>query len=607
MSQSPATVVDRDQAQAYITAFNRLAAMAEAGRSFSGNERNCAFLNTTDGRFADISAASGLDFIDDGRAIGQVDWDHDGDLDLWLRNRTSPQLRYMRNDTPHKNHFIAVGLEGRSSNRDAIGTRVEVYLGGDAATPLLKTLRAGDGFLSQSSKWLHFGLGRNDRINKLVVRWPGGTAQAFTNLKVDHHYRIVQGGEAQPWSRPGGRPAPLAASRLDGNPATLAGRVRLAAPPRLPILTYNNFAGREVALTSQIHAPTLVNLWASWCVPCRAELKEWIEHKQMFEKAGLKVIVLSVDGTDKSRDTDDMDTLRALDDPTFPFECGLATTQMLKKLQMLHDRIFGRVVPLAVPTSFLIDPEGRIAAIYRGRVEPKKLLEDLSTLGAKPRRRLDLATPFPNRWLQSQRAMRLNALAGVFRKEGFLEDSYHYLQQAVYFEPGKPKTIGTVLPLQNALAIRIEMGDLLAISGRHAKAVEQYRAALQIDPKSVIAHTMLGRILFELGQMNQALTHLRKAITLAPYNPAAQRLLGVLLSEQGDPAGMDHLNRALKLRPDHALTHYNIGNVLAGQGQMDKAIAHFEKTLELTKTKGNEFLETPARRKLEQLRKTSGQ
>ena len=58
------------------------------GRSFSGHERNCCFLNTG-GQFADISGVSGIDFADDGRGIGLTDWDHDGDLDAWSRTCSS--------------------------------------------------------------------------------------------------------------------------------------------------------------------------------------------------------------------------------------------------------------------------------------------------------------------------------------------------------------------------------------------------------------------------------------------------------------------------------------------------------------------------------------
>ena len=48
------------------------------GRSFSGNEPNCCFLNTGTSRFADISASSGMDFAEDGRSLAITDWDRDG-------------------------------------------------------------------------------------------------------------------------------------------------------------------------------------------------------------------------------------------------------------------------------------------------------------------------------------------------------------------------------------------------------------------------------------------------------------------------------------------------------------------------------------------------
>src|SRR5262245_54388100 len=188
--------------------------MVNQGRSWSGRERNCAFLNTGGPRFATISAVSGLDFPDDGRAAALVDWDQDGDLDLWVSNRNAPRLRFLRNDA-RGGHFLAlrpVG-NGTTTNRDAIGARVEVSGGELAEGRLVKTVRAGEGVLSQSSKWLHFGLGRAARIGKAVVEWPGGSTEEFTGLEADHRYQLVQGsGRAREWSRP--EPAaPLAPSQ----------------------------------------------------------------------------------------------------------------------------------------------------------------------------------------------------------------------------------------------------------------------------------------------------------------------------------------------------------------------------------------------------------
>ena len=129
MSQggSPLNFISADDSSA-SGATKDLFTLIRSGASFSGRERNCAFLNTGDDRFANISAVSGIDFPDDGRAIALSDWDQDGDLDVWFANRSGPQVRFLRNDVPTKNNWIAFRLEGKTCNRDAIGARVEVTL-----------------------------------------------------------------------------------------------------------------------------------------------------------------------------------------------------------------------------------------------------------------------------------------------------------------------------------------------------------------------------------------------------------------------------------------------------------------------------------------------
>lgn len=183
--------------------------LVESGRSLSGLERNCCFLNLRGGRFADVSAVSGLDFEDDGRAIGLLDWDFDGKLDMWLANRSGPQVRLLRNDSPHNHHFLALKLRGTTGNRDAIGARVELHLKDEKLAPQLRTLRGGEGFLSQSSKWVHFGLGQTNQVQRVVVRWPTGKTEEFSGLEADRHYLLVEGsGQAQPF-----RPAAVAQRR----------------------------------------------------------------------------------------------------------------------------------------------------------------------------------------------------------------------------------------------------------------------------------------------------------------------------------------------------------------------------------------------------------
>ena len=198
MSRSPVDGGSADPSQSYLDSWGELAGLIRQGRSFSGKERNCCFLNTRDGRFADVSSVTGLDHIDDGRTVALSDWDGDGDLDLWLATRTGHRLRFMRKDLGTGKDFAAFRLQGdpaRGCNRAAIGARVEITLGAAAAGRRTRTLYAGDGYLSQSSKWIHIGLAQGDSIAQVNVRWPGSRKpELFEGVSATGgRYRLVQG------------------------------------------------------------------------------------------------------------------------------------------------------------------------------------------------------------------------------------------------------------------------------------------------------------------------------------------------------------------------------------------------------------------------------
>ena len=89
MSPSPVTEQDKKGVELYRASWQALMQQVRSGSSWSGYERNCCFLNTG-GQFVSASHVSGLDHADDGRGLAVTDWDQDGDLDLWFRNRTAP-------------------------------------------------------------------------------------------------------------------------------------------------------------------------------------------------------------------------------------------------------------------------------------------------------------------------------------------------------------------------------------------------------------------------------------------------------------------------------------------------------------------------------------
>ena len=98
----------------------------------------------------------------------------------------------MRNDTEDSHHWLRIRLLGKRSNGAAIDTRVEVYSGSLVQTD---QVRSGASYLSQSDLRLHFGLGKAERVDKLVVYWPSGHVEEVVDVAVDRTLVLTEGGE----------------------------------------------------------------------------------------------------------------------------------------------------------------------------------------------------------------------------------------------------------------------------------------------------------------------------------------------------------------------------------------------------------------------------
>ena len=108
-----------------------------------------------------------------------------------LKNRNGPGLRAFRNDGPVPGgRRIEVRLQGRESNRDAVGARVWVET---ERRTLMREVVSGAGFLSQRSRRPGFGLAADESVRKLRVRWPAGTVQEFPDVTAAGLLSIVEG------------------------------------------------------------------------------------------------------------------------------------------------------------------------------------------------------------------------------------------------------------------------------------------------------------------------------------------------------------------------------------------------------------------------------
>jgi len=163
----------------------------------------------------------------------------------------------------------------------------------------------------------------------------------------------------------------------------------------------------------------------------------------------------------------------------------------------------------------------------------------------------------------------------------------------------------------------VRAGDAFLDAGRDvAGAAQQYRKALELNPRNAVAHSNLGGLLVNQGLHADGVAHLQEAIRLDPangspyynlgmlqarhgqvadaihnltlavqYRPGvtdAHRMLGSLLCNQGElTSGIEHLAEAVRLDPKDAAAQYCLGTALAAGNRIDEAIAHLALAVQL--------------------------
>jgi len=160
-------------------------------RTWSGYQKKRFFHNLGDATFREIGADAGVNNDKDGRGIGVIDLDNDGRLDLVQTNADQSPIVY-HNVSQNVGNWIELKLIGTKSNRDGIGARVQVQAGG---LTQIRELDGGNGYASQSTRRIHFGIGSADKIDFLKVRWPSGLVEQV-NVPINVVTSVLEGSGA---------------------------------------------------------------------------------------------------------------------------------------------------------------------------------------------------------------------------------------------------------------------------------------------------------------------------------------------------------------------------------------------------------------------------
>jgi len=160
---------------------------------------NRMFRNAEGRFFQDVTTSGGFGHLQKGHGIAFGDIDNDGDQDIYEDMGgafTGDVYRNVFFENPgHGNHWISVKLEGRKSNRSAIGARIKITaITAQGERTVYKTVNSGGSFGASPLRQA-VGLGQAKAIKSIEIYWPtSGTTQVFNNVEMDQFFSIREGG-----------------------------------------------------------------------------------------------------------------------------------------------------------------------------------------------------------------------------------------------------------------------------------------------------------------------------------------------------------------------------------------------------------------------------
>ncbi len=535
-------------------------------------------------RFANVSAISGMDYPEDGRSLCLVDWDQDGDLDFWISNRTAPQLRFLRNDATRAGRFLGLRLEGRKGNRDAIGARVEVVIPGRSRA-IVKTVRAGDGYLAQSSKALVFGLGECSGPVSVTVRWPGGAVQEIRDLPADAHYRLIEG-ERPAYYRRSNSDLVLKPGATSSGLASDVVRVPMVTLLEVPLMEYRDMKGELVRMPERGRF-TLLNLWASWCAPCLSELDNFKQRFPDLQSAGVDVVALALDGV--GNDTGDpSNAIKQAAKMGLPFATGLANEKILTLLERLHVRLMPMELDLVIPLSLLIDREGRLAVLYKGAPGVDRILGDLGHSSQERWARLVNSAGLGGESLEKG-----NPTVGVAADQLEVAQRFQFAQdmwQGRWLAAAEVQYRDTLAVSPDFAEAANNLGLVRATAGDHKKAIVAYREALSARENYAAGHMNLGLSLAALGQVAEARGSYLRALELNPLLPEANDALGLLHAKIGEYSVAEgYFKKETEVNPDFAEGFNHLGLIYLSLNDPASALAPLRTAVSLDARNADAF------------------
>ncbi len=587
---------DTTPSLAYEHGWNALNELIRSDGTWSGYERNVMLANNRDGTFSEVSGAVGLDFPEDSRSFALADIDHDGRLEVILKNRNAPQLRILHNAMPEIGQSIVFRLRGIKSNRDAIGASVTLETGSLHQT---RYLQAGSGFLSQHAKEIHIGLGDSPGNIRATIHWPSGLTQQFDNLPANHRIEIEEGAAtfaAKPFAT---TPAAFTETPPPSTPVPieLPSQVEtwLLEPLKAPEFSLPDLNGATRTLQSLQGSFVLLSFWST---KASAQLKTLQLHHAALTAGHCEILAVNVD------DPADLTAAKsAASQEHLSFPVLFATEEVAGIYNIIFRYLFDRRRDLPIPSAFLLDREGMIVKVYQGAVDPIRILDDVRTAPSSPRDRIAKALPFAGVLYQSVFQRNDFTYGIAMFQHGYLEQATASFQQVLATKPDDPEAcynLGTLYLRRNDLdqarkyldqTVKLRpnypeawnnLGMIAAQQGRADEAVQNFQQSLQLRPSYAIALLNLGNLYRREHVFDKAQDLLSRALEIQPDDPEIIYGLGMLYAQQGQiQQATSYLQKAIALRPDYPEARNNLGILYVRAQNYSEAEEQFKTCIRL--------------------------
>jgi tetratricopeptide (TPR) repeat protein len=582
----------------YEQAWNAINELVRSDYSWSGYQRNVFFANNNDGSFSEVSGVLGLDLIDDCRAYALSDFDHDGRLELVLKNRTGPQVRILRNNLEGIGDSIVFRLRGRASNRDAIGAVVTLESG---TTRQTKFISAGSGFASQHTKELFFGLGAASQSVSISVRWPNGKVDRYSSLPVNHRVQIEEGEptvQTAPYEA-GPSHARSSAAVLTSPPEQELVSTWLIAPLLGPDLRLPDLKGKARQLSALRGQIVLLTFIRANCTQSSLQLELLQKASAELSTAGLALFAVALSS---AADRAAIDNLARSAQLSFPLH--LADERAAGAWNIQYRYLFDRRRDLLSPMSFLLDANGAIIRVYGGVVTPQSVIDDSRSAPAAAEAKSARALPFPGPYYGSPLTHDYLSFGIAFSEYGYVDEAQAAFQHAIDNDPRHEVAwfnLGTIYLnkkmypearkcLNEAVHLNPQDSDawnnLGSISGTEEKydeALEQFTRAAQSNPNHLNAVANMMHIYEFQHRLADAEKAMEDLVARAPDNAELHLYLAMTLVGENDlKRAREELEISIKLRPSNPDAINNLGAVLLRLGLSSEALERFDECRRLS-------------------------